>query len=30
MRKAQEEKRRLHLRVPGIINPHEIQEDMQD
>ncbi|CAG0882753.1 unnamed protein product [Darwinula stevensoni] len=27
---AQEEKRRLQLSVPGIINPHEIPEEMQD
>ncbi|KAL0267451.1 UNVERIFIED_CONTAM: hypothetical protein PYX00_009718 [Menopon gallinae] len=30
LRKAQEEKRRRQLSVPGIINPHEIPDDMQD
>lgn len=27
---AQEEKRRVQLSVPGIINPHELPEEMQD
>ncbi|XP_044732330.1 exportin-1 [Chrysoperla carnea] len=27
---AQEEKRRLQMSVPGILNPHEIPEEMQD
>ena len=26
----QEEKRRIQMAVPGILNPHEIPEDMQD
>ncbi|CAG0915869.1 unnamed protein product [Notodromas monacha] len=30
LRLAQEEKRRQQLAVPGIINPHEITEEMQD
>lgn len=30
LRKAQEEKRRIQLTVPGIINPHDLPEDMQE
>ncbi|XP_008555706.1 exportin-1 [Microplitis demolitor] len=30
LRTAQEEKRRQQMAVPGIINPHEIPEEMQD
>ena len=30
LRLAQEEKRRVQLSVPGILNPHEIPEEMQD
>lgn len=30
LRLAQEEKRRVQLSVPGILNPHELPEDMQD
>jgi exportin-1 len=30
LRLAQEEKRRIQLTVPGILNPHEIPEEMQD
>lgn len=30
LRKTQEEKRRIQMTVPGIINPHEMPEDMQD
>lgn len=30
LRQAQEEKRRVQLSVPGILNPHEMPEDMQD
>ena len=28
--KAQEEKRKVQMSVPGILNPHEIPEEMQD
>jgi len=28
--KAQEEKRRLQMSVPGILNPHDVAEEMQD
>jgi len=28
--KAQEEKRRLQMSVPGILNPHDVTEEMQD
>ena len=28
--KAQEEKRRVQMSVPGIIGPHDIPEEMQD
>lgn len=27
---AQAEKRRIQLSVPGILNPHEVLEEMQD
>lgn len=27
---AQAEKRRIQLSVPGILNPHEVPEEMQD
>lgn len=27
---AQTEKRRVQLSVPGILNPHEVPEEMQD
>ncbi|GAB6021702.1 Exportin-1 [Chamberlinius hualienensis] len=30
LRTAQEQKRRIQLSVPGILNPHEIPEEMQD
>lgn len=30
LRKAQDEKRRVQMSVPGILNPHEIAEEMQD
>jgi len=30
LRKAQEEKHRVQMSVPGILNPHEIAEDMQN
>ncbi|XP_054260952.1 exportin-1 [Macrosteles quadrilineatus] len=30
LRVAQEEKRRVQMSVPGILNPHEIPEEMQD
>ncbi|KAG1667326.1 Exportin-1 [Nymphon striatum] len=30
LRVAQEEKRKAQMAVPGILNPHEIPEDMQD
>nr|CAD7452717.1 unnamed protein product [Timema tahoe] len=30
LRTAQEEKRRIQMSVPGILNPHEMPEDMQD
>uniref|UniRef100_A0A0V0G423 Exportin-1 n=1 Tax=Triatoma dimidiata TaxID=72491 RepID=A0A0V0G423_TRIDM len=30
LRQAQEEKRRVQFSVPGILNPHEIPEEMQD
>lgn len=30
LRQAQEEKRRFQLSVPGILNPHELPEEMQD
>ncbi|CAB3223531.1 unnamed protein product [Arctia plantaginis] len=30
LRQAQEDKRRVQLSVPGILNPHELPEEMQD
>lgn len=30
LKKAQEEKRRIQMGVPGILNPHELPEEMQD
>lgn len=31
LRQAQEEKRRIQMSVPGILNPHELpEEEMQD
>lgn len=30
LRLAQEEKRRIQMTVPGILNPHEVPEEMQD
>lgn len=30
LRRAQEEKRKVQMSVPGILNPHEIAEEMQD
>lgn len=30
LRRAQEEKRKQQAAVPGILNPHEIAEEMQD
>lgn len=30
LKRAAEEKRKLRMSVPGILNPHEIPEDMQD
>ena len=30
LRSAQEEKRRVQMTVPGILNPHEVPEEMQD
>ncbi|XP_060560923.1 exportin-1-like isoform X1 [Ruditapes philippinarum] len=30
IKQAQEEKKKIQMSVPGIIGPHEIQEDMQD
>uniref|UniRef100_U5ELY4 Exportin-1 n=1 Tax=Corethrella appendiculata TaxID=1370023 RepID=U5ELY4_9DIPT len=30
LKKAQEEKRRMQLSVPGMLNPHELPEEMQD
>jgi exportin-1 len=30
IKQAQEEKRKIQMSVPGILGPHEIQEDMQD
>jgi len=30
LRKAAEEKRKIQASVPGILNPHELPEDMQD
>ncbi|KAI8422300.1 hypothetical protein MSG28_006177 [Choristoneura fumiferana] len=30
LRQAQEEKRRVQMSVPGLLNPHELPEEMQD
>lgn len=30
LKKAAEDKRRIQESVPGILNPHELPEDMQD
>jgi len=30
LRRAQDEKRKVQMSVPGILNPHEINEEMQD
>ena len=30
LRVAQEEKRRLQLTVPGIVNPYDLPEELQD
>lgn len=30
LRVAQEEKRKRQMAVPGILNPHEMNEEMQD
>lgn len=30
LKKIQEEKRRMMMAVPGMLNPHEMPEDMQD
>lgn len=30
LKQAQDEKRRHQLTVPGMLNPHEMPEDMQD
>jgi len=30
LKRAAEEKRKIQMSVPGILNPHEIPEDMQD
>lgn len=30
LRQAQEDKRTVQLSVPGILNPHELPEEMQD
>merc|ERR1712228_562951 len=30
LKSAQDEKRRVQMTVPGILNPHEIAEEMQD
>jgi exportin-1 len=30
LRQKEEEKRRIQLSVPGIINPHELPEEMVD
>lgn len=30
LQSAQAEKRRIQLSVPGILNPHEVPEEMQD
>jgi len=30
LRRAQDEKRKVQMSVPGILNPHELPEEMQD
>lgn len=30
LKNAQDEKRKVQMSVPGIINPHEMPEEMQD
>lgn len=30
LKKAQEDKLRVQMAVPGMINPHELPEEMQD
>lgn len=30
LRKAQEDKLRVQMSVPGMVNPHELPEEMQD
>ena len=30
LKKAQEEKRKIQIAVPGILNPHEMPEEMQE
>ena len=30
LKQAQEEKRKVQMSVPGIINPHDMPEEMQD
>jgi len=30
LRAAQDEKRKVHVTIPGMLNPHEIPEEMQD
>ena len=30
LRQAQDEKRKVQMSVPGIINPHDMPEEMQD
>ena len=30
LKTAQEEKRKIQISVPGILNPHEVSEDMQE
>ena len=30
MQRAQDEKRKQQAAVPGILNPHEVTEEMQD
>lgn len=30
LKSAQEEKRKVQLSVPGIVNPHDVPEEMQD
>lgn len=30
LKAAEEEKRKIQMSVPGILNPHEVTEEMQD